>query len=124
VTTERPLVLVIDDVEAVRKLIEELLLYAGYRTATAADGAAGLKICRETAVSLVITDLVMPEMEGFETMAALRREFPGLPIMAVSGTADNLLDAARFLGASATIAKPFDAKVLLATVHRLLQKVE
>jgi len=116
---EKPLILVVDDIESVRQLLVTAIDDAGYGTVSAPNGVAALLICRARPVALVIMDLVMPEMEGFETMDILHQEFPDLPIIAMSGHEGNLLNAARHLGADAIMAKPIDVRLLLQTIGRL-----
>jgi DNA-binding response OmpR family regulator len=76
------------------------------------------------ACDLVVLDLVMPEMEGAETVMELRRLRPSLPVLAISGVvgADFYLQAARLLGAGATLRKPFTARDLLGHVDALLAR--
>ncbi len=88
----------------------------------AADGQEGVKVYREPPTDLVITDLVMPEKDGIETVIELRHDFPEVKIIAISGGskydgAANLRSA-RLLGARRTIAKPFEIQELLETVGR------
>ena len=71
---------------------------------------------------MVITDLVMPELEGIETIRALRREVPGVRIIAISGAfGGQYLTMAQKLGAAAVLNKPVSAELLLATVAELLK---
>ncbi len=97
----------------------------GYVVEDAADGMAGVQAFRDQGADLVITDLIMPEKEGIETILELRDVDPGIPILAISGGSmpedpgGVLVDAA-LLGATATLAKPFELPVLLETVQGLL----
>jgi PAS domain S-box-containing protein len=114
-------VLVIDDDAAVRGFLSQLLAAEGYEVHAAADGDAGIVEAERWQISLVITDLVMPGREGLETMRALRRRFPEVRIIAVSGAFDGeFLKAASRLGADATFPKPIDPAILLPTVRTLL----
>ena len=73
------------------------------------------------AVDLVITDLVMPEQEGLETLRRLRVERPNLPVIAISGAfGGSFLETASRLGATATLAKPIDPETLLRAVRKAL----
>jgi len=97
-----PTVLVIDDDEMVRRLLVQALTGANYRVIEAGDGQSGLALARENAPDLVVTDLVMPVQEGVETIMALRRDRPRLPIIAISGGVTNsklYLDIAAKIGA-------------------------
>lgn len=118
-------VLIIDDEEQVRKLIREVLEGAGHEVVEARNGREGMKLYEANPTDLVITDLVMPEQEGLETITALRRQFPGVKIIAVSGAQQkldlDLLYVAEKLGALRTLEKPFEINKLVALVQELLQ---
>ena len=118
-------VLLIDDEEQVRKLIREVLEEAGHEVAEARNGREGTKLYEANPADLVITDLVMPEQEGLETITGLRRRFPAVKIIAISGAQQklglDLLYVAEKLGAIRTMEKPFDVRKLLALVEELLQ---
>jgi DNA-binding NarL/FixJ family response regulator len=73
-------------------------------------------------VDLVITDLVMPEREGLETIMALRRDVPGIGIIAISGAfGGRFLETAHLMGAAAVLSKPLDVELLLARVAEVLK---
>jgi CheY-like chemotaxis protein len=114
------LVLVIDDDPMVRRAIGYALEAAGHRVLQAADGRAGLQMFRTHGADIVITDIIMPEVEGIETIRELRRAAPKLRIIAISGSmpigAPSWLDIAGHLGADAALAKPFTAAELLTAV--------
>ncbi|MGA3015850.1 MAG: PAS domain S-box protein [Bryobacteraceae bacterium] len=114
-------ILVVDDDAAIRSLFHEILARAGYRVMEAADGAQALAAMSEGGVDLVITDLVMPEKEGIETILEIRKSHPQVKIAAVSGAfGGNYLEVASKLGAEATLAKPVSEEALVDTVRRLL----
>lgn len=114
-------ILVVEDDATVRALITRVLSARGFAVQDVADGRVALDVARAAAFDLVITDLVMPELEGLETIRLLKRERPALEILAVSGAYGGaFLHAAELLGARATLAKPFDADTLLAAVERLV----
>ncbi len=82
------------------------------------------RAARKPLFDLVITDLVMPEQEGLETIHAVRKQWPQLPIVAISGAfAGAYLELAKKLGASAIFRKPFEPGVILREVHRLVRQV-
>ena len=117
-------ILIIDDEPMIRHLAARILDRAGYRTTSAANGIQGLSSFRRERPALVITDLIMPEREGIETIRLIRREGANVPIIAISGgtltgTAD-FLAMARELGASAVLRKPFEPAELLDAVHGCL----
>src|SRR5215470_15396462 len=78
-------ILVIDDDEDYRLLVRTLLVRAGYRVLEASDGLAGLRFVAQTRVDLVITDMIMPEHEGVETILIVRHMHPQLKVVAMSG---------------------------------------
>lgn len=117
-------ILIIDDEPMIRHLAARILDRAGYRTVSAANGIQGLACFRRERPALVITDLIMPEREGIETIRHILREGPNTPIIAISGgtltgTAD-FLAMARELGATAILRKPFEPIELLLLVERCL----
>jgi CheY-like chemotaxis protein len=115
-------ILVADDEAGVRGFLRTVLEDGGYSVIEAENGKQALKEVRAGEVDLVITDLVMPEQEGIETIPILRREFPGIGIIAVSGAfGGQFLKPARMLGADAVLSKPVAASLLLTTVQEVLQ---
>ncbi|MFW5784688.1 MAG: response regulator [Chitinispirillaceae bacterium] len=116
-------ILVIDDELIIREMIQTILEDEGFRVHLASDGGEGLKLCRDIPdIKLVITDIVMPEKEGLETIHELRNITPGLKIMAVSGVGnkDAYLKMAKSLGADLILPKPFSADELVVAVNTLL----
>lgn len=117
-------ILVIDDDWQMREMMHQALERAGYEVEDAANGKIGMNLHREKPVDLVITDLIMPEKEGIETIRELRKDFPDLKIIAISGggraSAEGYLSVAKTIGANRTLSKPFDLKNILDTVKELL----
>jgi DNA-binding response OmpR family regulator len=118
-------ILVIDDDDAVRRSIRRALELDGHSIVEAADGWQGLLRFGERTVDLVVTDILMPNREGIETIIELRRRSETLPIVAVSGGSlttdrDGVLLSADLLGASRVLAKPFAVDELRAMVSGLL----
>ncbi len=117
-------ILVVEDDPEVRHLIRRTLEDAGYDVCEAANGKEADKAVKAAPFDLVITDILMPEQDGLETIIHLRRTTPGTKIIAISGTQNELfLRDARGLGASAILAKPFQPAALLDIVKRQLQPV-
>jgi DNA-binding response OmpR family regulator len=118
-------ILMIDDDEILRRMLSLYLTRAGHEVVTAENGVKGLQAAQNRRFDLVITDLIMPEKEGLETIIALRRREPALRIIAISGGGrrrpEGYLDLARDLGAAATLAKPFSGEDLAATVNSVLE---
>lgn len=105
-----------------RRLIARILTRAGYDVLEARDGKEGLRLFHGHRPLLVITDLVMPQAEGIETIRELRNQAPDLPIIAISGRDVMFLDVARKLGANVAIAKPFRASELVGAVKTLIAR--
>ncbi len=110
----------------VRDTLQLILTTAGHKVALANDGKEGLKTFAEFQPHLIITDILMPEKEGVETIQDLRRLVPNLPIIAISGgwRVGNMsfLKVAKQFGADRTFAKPFEPDEILAAVNELLAK--
>jgi CheY-like chemotaxis protein len=125
-------ILIIDDEYAMRTVLRQTLERAGYEVADAPNGDAGLTRLREWPADLVLTDLFMPEKEGIETIREVRREFPGVKIIVMSGgsmrpsvdyfEAEDYLDWARKFGAHRALTKPFDRSSLLDAIRDLLEE--
>ena len=119
-------VLVIDDDADVRWVIARAVQSDGHTVTEAGDGQEGLRRFAEVPADLVITDILMPEREGIETIIELRRQRPDLPILAISGGSattgrEGLLESADLLGATRVLPKPFALDQLRAVVHGLLR---
>ena len=118
-------VLVIDDDQGIRQLIASALTRAGYETAQAVNGKEGMRAMTQEDFPLMITDMVMPEQEGMETIREARRRFPEVRILAISGVFDadySPLDHALHWGADAILPKPFEVMDLIEAVRRLLRE--
>jgi CheY-like chemotaxis protein len=114
-------ILVVDDEDEVRLSLRRMLESAGYEVLEASDGQEAMKVCRSRPLDLVITDIFMPGQEGMETIQALRREFPSVKIIAITGKASEVyLKTARLLGAQATLQKPLRLDPLLEAVRAVL----
>jgi len=117
-------ILVIDDDSLVRDTLVRILERKGYQVLVASDGLRGLRMFRSEQPDLVITDIIMPEKEGLETIREIRCECPDAKIIAISGGARignmDFLDVAGKLGASEIIPKPFDPADLVTVVSRCL----
>lgn len=121
-----PSILVVDDEDQIRHLIRETLEQVGYHITEARDGNEALEQYRLAPADLVIMDILMPNQDGLETTVALRREFPDVKVIVITGGSDmigmlNFLDVAKMLGAHSTLQKPFEMKALLDTVQAELQ---
>lgn len=114
-------ILVVDDDPGVRDVIRSMLESAGYRVLAAENGKEAMKILKAERVDLILTDLVMPEQEGIETIKTLRREYPDLKVIAMSGAfGGDYLRIASYLGAHGTLSKPIQMQALLKLIGETL----
>lgn len=118
-------ILLIEDEPQIRWLYKTFLEGDGHDIIEADNGDVGLKLYRQSPTDLVITDIIMPEKEGIETIMELRRDFPLAKIIAISGggkttTTDTCLHLAGGVGATATLAKPVGRDELLDAVRNIL----
>jgi CheY-like chemotaxis protein len=117
-------IIVIDDDPVMRQVIRLVLEAAGHSVLRCENGRKAVEIVTHGHADLLITDLLMPEMDGLETVRAVRQVRPVLPILAISGgrrgDPDDYLGIARVFGATETLPKPFRPDDLLALVKQLL----
>lgn len=117
-------ILIVDDDPDLLQSLRVLLEAYEYRVVLAANAAAAITAVTARAPDLVLTDIYMPDADGFELINALRRQDPILPVVAMSGggrvgSYDNLT-IAKHLGAAAVIDKPFSNASLIETIERVL----
>ena len=102
-----------------------MLERAGYKVMEASDGKEGVKLYRDKPCDLIITDIIMPEKEGIETIRELKRDFPDIKIIAMSGGgrigAEDYLHMAKMLGVQRTFAKPIEREEFLGAIRELLK---
>jgi CheY-like chemotaxis protein len=119
-----PRILVADDDEDLRELLRLMLAKMGHEVILAKNGKEAQALCTEQLPDLVLTDLIMPEREGLETIGSLRQAWPHLKIIAMSGgarmNAGDLLKIAKLMGAKAALAKPFSNQELQKTIETVL----
>lgn len=118
--------LVIDDDIAVREMICKMLNSDDYDVLVAANGKEGMQIIKsEPEIDIVITDLIMPEMEGIETIQEIKRGFSHIKILAISGggrgSSQNYLALAKGIGANLTLSKPFVKNELLKALNDIIE---
>ncbi len=117
-------ILVIDDDFQVRALLKEILEQEGYEVADASNGAEGIRLYRDEPADLIITDIIMPEKEGIETIFELKRDFPDVKIIAISGggrlSSKDYLSIAEKCNVARTFSKPFNREELLEAICELL----
>jgi DNA-binding NtrC family response regulator len=112
-------ILVIDDQEPVRSLLRLVLEGAGHDVLKASNGRLGLELYQKRSADLIITDILIPEMNGLELMLELTRNFLNVKVIAISGglEGEGALTVAKLLGARQTFQKPLDMEELLSAVR-------
>ena len=117
-------ILLVDDDRLFRETLADALSERGYAVSQAEDGEQGMKRFRASPTDLVITDIVMPNKDGTSSVAELRRDFPKVGIIAMSGGLERnpslYLKIARVFGANRTLLKPFTPAALLQAVEEVL----
>jgi len=116
-----PKILLVDDEEAIRRLLRMILERDGYDVEEAVNGHQALALYEEQPVDMVITDIAMPEMNGFDLIEVLTRRFVDSKVIAMSGLAENL-SIAKLLGACEAIQKPVNIDHLLRMVRAELAR--
>ncbi|MCC6263081.1 MAG: response regulator [Bryobacterales bacterium] len=121
--SHRPVrVLVVDDDPDVRLVLCRMLESGGYETAEARHGREALEAALEYPFDVLITDLIMPEQEGIETIQQFHQIYPHMKIIAISGAyGSDYLRIAKHLGAHEVMQKPLRLEVVLNTVSRLMR---
>ena len=119
------LILIIDDEPQIRSMLKLMLERDGYEVAEAPDGVEGIRIYRQNPADLIITDLIMPNKDGIGVIIDLKKEFPNVKIIAMSGGGLNkpegYLKGAKKLGAACTLTKPIDRGEMLRAIKDLLK---
>ncbi|MBD3420206.1 MAG: response regulator [Chitinivibrionales bacterium] len=117
-------ILIVDDDEIMRTMLQDMLAIEGYAVDCAPDGAVVQHMLKNQSYDLIVTDIVMPEKEGIETIIHIRKAHPDLPVIAISGggrmAPGDYLEVAQGLGVNFTFAKPLDRKEFVAAVKSCL----
>jgi CheY-like chemotaxis protein len=115
-------ILLIDDDDDLRRVMAMALVNDGHRVREAQDGAKGVAAFHRYSPDIVITDIVMPEMEGIQVIREIRQRKPDVPIIAISGNIRNdfYLRSATALGANTALAKPFTINTLIEVVQNFV----
>ena len=122
-TSPKRTVLVVEDEDVIRDAVVTMLARAGFETAEASDGISALAAARRSDVDLVLLDLILPKLDGFEVLKKLRAQHPSPPVIIVSARAseDDRVYGLE-LGADDYIVKPFSRRELLARVEAVLRR--
>jgi CheY-like chemotaxis protein len=129
-------ILIVDDEENVRAALKQVLERAGYEVAVAATGNEGLELMQREGADLVITDVIMPGIDGITTARKIREKFRNTRIIVISGggkaapdpyepdaiSTRSYLASANSAGADRTLTKPFDREDILRAVKNLLEE--
>jgi CheY-like chemotaxis protein len=121
-----PHILIIDDDAAIRDVLFEMMQLEEFDATVAENGLKALKLLEQSPFDCIITDIVMPEKEGLETILYVRKTYPDIPIIAISGGArikpESYLDIATRFGARYVFSKPFERKKLIAAIKSCLEE--
>jgi YesN/AraC family two-component response regulator len=119
-------ILVIDDEPSILLMLKKMLEKAGHAVDMALNGREGMELVEKNKPDLVITDIIMPEKEGLETIMALKKNYPKIKIIAISGGGrigpEGYLPSAKHLGADMVFQKPLVQKEFMDAVALLLSK--
>lgn len=118
-------ILLVDDDPIIRTTLPLALNFQGHEAVPACDGRQALRVLRQQPIDVVLTDILMPDVDGLEVVRAVRKEFPRLPVVAMSGGSTRLpgrdaLQLASHLGAHAVLAKPFTEQQLRDAIGKVL----
>lgn len=119
-------ILLIEDDPQFAEMLQQMLEQDHHRVTCASDGEAGVRLASSVNPDLILTDILMPKLDGIETIVALRKHGQVAPIIAMSGgrrsiTADFNLESAELMGVSATLSKPFTRAQLRDAINQTLK---
>jgi DNA-binding NtrC family response regulator len=116
-------VLVVDDEDTLRTVLSQELKGEGYDVETAADGQLAIDTLKEKQFDLVLLDIKMPNVSGFEVLKYIKQDHPSLKVIMLTGFADlkNAIESKK-LGAEDFVSKPYDLVDLLTTIERVLNE--
>lgn len=119
-----PRILVVDDDAQIRLVLHQVLTRAGFSVQVATNGRECIVLHKQAPADLIITDIIMPEMEGFESIKSIRKISAGTKIIAISGGLRggplDVLTVAKMMGATRALAKPFKSEEIISAVNEVL----
>lgn len=120
---EKSRVLVVDDEDALRTVLSSELSSSGYDVSTAADGDEAITTLQNKKFDLVLLDIKMPKVDGFEVLRFIKKNFPTIKVIMLTGFADlkNAIESKKH-GAEDFVSKPYDLVDLLTTIERVLSE--
>lgn len=118
-------ILIVEDDVQLREMLKQVLELQNYEVVESNDGEDAIQVLKQSPFDLVITDIIMPQKDGTGLIMEIRKSYPDLQIIAISGGArhidpQNPLHIAKMLGANQTFTKPFKIKELLGAVRELV----
>ena len=117
--------LIVDDESAIRTLIVKYATYEGYEVEEAENGMQAVEKCKKEDYSLVILDIMMPELDGFSAGREIKKLHPNLPIILLSARGEEYDRINGFeIGADDYVVKPFSPKELMLRVSAILKRVK
>ncbi|MEE9289221.1 MAG: response regulator [Bacteroidota bacterium] len=120
---EKKKILVVDDEDALRTVLSGELVGEGYDVETAADGDEAINVIQARTFDLVLLDIKMPKVDGFEVLKFLKSKYPNIKVIMLTGFADlkNAIESKK-LGAEDFVSKPYDLVDLLTTIERVVSE--
>lgn len=122
-------ILVVDDEPSVCSMMVAMLEPDGYDMIAADSGVEAVDVCKEVPVDLIITDIVMPNKNGIDLIMQVKKEYPGIPVIAISGGGGiagrfDYLEIAKLVGADNILKKPFEIEELRSAVSNVIKNRE
>lgn len=119
---KQPFIMVVDDEEEIRKLVSRTLTLEGFDVATASDGISALALMKERKPDLVVLDIIMPGLDGFQVLEHMRKT-SDVPVLILTGKCEtNSLQQTLAAGADDYVKKPFSTRVLVARIRAKLRR--
>ena len=116
-------ILVVDDEDGLRTILSSELMSVGYEVSSASDGEEAISMVQNKKFDLVLLDIKMPKVDGFEALKFIKKSFPAMKVIMLTGFADlkNAIESKKH-GAEDFVSKPYDLVDLLTTIERVLSE--